>query len=87
MSVFGCHFPWHLLCRGLAVAQLYHEKRPAPGHHHVEDNIRRARMSVSDTHRKGLTYRLYRGQTRIGKPCYSFGRRAKRKNRWMPPHR
>jgi hypothetical protein len=31
-------------------------------------------MPVSYTHRKGLTYTLYRGQTKIGKPCYSFGR-------------
>ncbi len=31
-------------------------------------------MTVSYTNRKGLTYTLYRGQTRIGKPRYYFGR-------------
>jgi hypothetical protein len=31
-------------------------------------------MPVSYTNRKGLTYTLYRGQTRTGKPRYYFGR-------------
>ena len=31
-------------------------------------------MLVSYTNRKGLTYTLYRGQTRTGKPRYYFGR-------------
>lgn len=31
-------------------------------------------MSVSYTNRKGQTYTLYRGQTKTGKPRYSFGR-------------
>jgi hypothetical protein len=31
-------------------------------------------MPVSYTNRKGLTYTLYRGQTKTGKPRYSFGR-------------
>ena len=31
-------------------------------------------MSVSYTNRKGLTYMLYRGQTKTGKPRYYFGR-------------
>src|SRR5215469_17469103 len=31
-------------------------------------------MSVSYTNRKGVTYMLYRGQTRTGKPRYYFGR-------------
>ena len=31
-------------------------------------------MPVSYTNRKGLTYMLYRGQTRKGKPRYYFGR-------------
>ena len=31
-------------------------------------------MSVSYTNRKGLTYTLYRGQTKTGKPRYYFGR-------------
>jgi hypothetical protein len=31
-------------------------------------------MAVSYTNRKGLTYTLYRGQTRTGKPRYYFGR-------------
>src|SRR6266566_7462405 len=53
-----------LSCRGLAVAQ----------HHHVEGITRRAKMPVSYTNRKGLTYMLYRGQTRKGKPRYYFGR-------------
>ena len=32
-------------------------------------------MPVSYTNRKGVTYMLYRGQTRTGKPRYYFGRR------------
>src|SRR2546425_1737925 len=63
-----------LLCRGLAVAQLYHEDRSAPQYHRVEGSTRRARMPVSYTNRKGLTYTLYRGQTKTGKPRYYFGR-------------
>ena len=31
-------------------------------------------MPVSYTNRKGITYTLYRGQTRTGKPRYYFGR-------------
>jgi hypothetical protein len=31
-------------------------------------------MTISYTNRKGLTYTLYRGQTRSGKPRYYFGR-------------
>ncbi|TMC26946.1 MAG: hypothetical protein E6J36_02395, partial [Chloroflexi bacterium] len=31
-------------------------------------------MAVSYTNRKGLTYILYRGQTKTGKPRYYFGR-------------
>ena len=31
-------------------------------------------MPVSYTNRKGVTYELYRGQTRTGKPRYYFGR-------------
>jgi hypothetical protein len=31
-------------------------------------------MPVSYTNRKGMTYMLYRGRTRIGKPRYYFGR-------------
>ncbi len=31
-------------------------------------------MAVSYTNRKGVTYTLYRGQTRTGKPRYYFGR-------------
>ena len=31
-------------------------------------------MSISYTNRKGVTYTLYRGQTRTGKPRYYFGR-------------
>ena len=31
-------------------------------------------MPVSYTNRKGMTYTLYRGQTRTGKPRYYFGR-------------
>ncbi len=31
-------------------------------------------MPVNYTNRKGMTYTLYRGQTRIGKPRYYFGR-------------
>ncbi len=30
-------------------------------------------MPVSYTNRKGVTYTLYRGQTRTGKPRYYFG--------------
>jgi hypothetical protein len=33
-------------------------------------------MPVSYTNRKGVTYTLYRGQTRTGKPRYYFGRLA-----------
>ena len=31
-------------------------------------------MSISYTNRKGVTYTLYRGQTKTGKPRYYFGR-------------
>src|SRR2546425_12083054 len=63
-----------LLCRGRAVAQRHHEDRPAPQYHRVEGSNRRVRMPVSYTNRKGLTYTLYRGQTKTGKPRYYFGR-------------
>ena len=35
-------------------------------------------MPVSYTNRKGLTYTLYRGQTKTGKPRYYFGRAGQR---------
>src|SRR5204863_6478110 len=35
---------------------------------------RRIKMPVSYTNRKGMTYILYRGQTRTGLPRYYFGR-------------
>jgi hypothetical protein len=35
---------------------------------------RGSRLPVSYTNRKGVTYTLYRGQTRTGKPRYYFGR-------------
>src|SRR6266700_6342945 len=60
-------------CRGLAVAQPYDEERAAPEHHRVEGSTRRTRMSISYTNRKGVTYTLYRGQTKTGKPRYYFG--------------
>src|SRR6266568_8268543 len=63
-----------LSCRGLAVAHPYHEKRPAAQHHRIEGSTRRARMPISYTNRKGLTYILDRGQTKTGKPRYYFGR-------------
>jgi hypothetical protein len=34
-------------------------------------------MPISYTNRKGVTYTLYRGQTRTGKPRYNFGRADK----------
>src|SRR5213594_3252652 len=34
-------------------------------------------MPVTYTNRKGMTYTLYRGQTRTGKPRYYFGRTDK----------
>jgi hypothetical protein len=73
MVFFQYHFERYmtLSCRGLAVAQPYHEERLATQHHCVEG---RARMPVSYTNRKGLTYTLYRGQTKTGKPRYYFGR-------------
>src|SRR5437660_5422650 len=76
MICFRCHFERYmtLSCRGLAVAQPYHEERLAAQHHRVEGSTRRARMPVSYTNRKGLTYTLYRGQTKTGKPRYYFGR-------------
>src|SRR6266446_8551962 len=76
MVCFQCHFERYmaLSCRGLAVAQPYHEQKPAAQHHRVEERIRRTRMPVSYTNRKGLTYTLYRGQTKTGKPRYYFGR-------------
>src|SRR5438309_10904275 len=40
----------------------------------VEGRTRRVKMPVSYTNRKGVTYILYRGQTRTGKPRYYFGR-------------
>jgi hypothetical protein len=40
----------------------------------VEGSTRRFTMPVSYTNRKGVTYTLYRGQTRTGKPRYYFGR-------------
>jgi hypothetical protein len=40
----------------------------------VEARTRRFTMPVSYTNRKGVTYTLYRGQTRTGKPRYYFGR-------------
>src|SRR5260370_36249504 len=76
MICFRCHFERYmaLSCRGLAVAQPYQEERPAAQHHRVEGSTRRARMPVSYTNRKGLTYTLSRGQTTSGKPRYYFGR-------------
>src|SRR5438552_243754 len=43
-------------------------------YHRVEGSTRRTRMPVSYTNRKGVTYTLYRGLTRTGKPRYYFGR-------------
>src|SRR6266550_8705573 len=63
-----------LSCRCRAVAHPYREDRPAPQRHRIEDSARRVRMPVSYTNRKGLTYTLYRGQTKTGKPRYYFGR-------------
>src|SRR5579859_4379054 len=40
----------------------------------TKDSTRRTRMPVNYTNRKGLTYTLYRGQTKTGKPRYYFGR-------------
>src|SRR5207248_7041711 len=40
----------------------------------VERRTRRVKMPASYTNRKGVTYTLYRGQTRTGKPRYYFGR-------------
>ena len=40
----------------------------------VEGRNGRIKMPVSYTNRKGVTYILYRGQTRTGKPRYYFGR-------------
>jgi hypothetical protein len=40
----------------------------------VEGRIERITMPVSYTNRKGITYMLYRGQTRTGKPRYYIGR-------------
>jgi hypothetical protein len=40
----------------------------------VEAKTRRFTMPVSYTNRKGVTYTLYRGQTRTGKPRYYFVR-------------
>src|SRR5207244_12408127 len=44
----------------------------------VERRTRRVKMPVSYTNRKGVTYTLYRGQTRTGKPRYYFGRPGQR---------
>src|SRR5947207_1438331 len=63
-----------LSCRCRAVAHPYREDRPAPQRHRIEDSARRVRMPVSYTNRKGVTYTLYRGQTKTGKPRYYFGR-------------
>src|SRR5713101_465280 len=63
-----------LSCRGLAATHPYYEERLVAQHHRVEGSIRRARMPISYTNRKGLTYTLYRGQTKTGKPRYYFGR-------------
>src|SRR5438309_5554704 len=68
-----------LSCRCRAVAHPYREDRPAPQRHCIEDSARRVRMPVSYTNRKGLTYTLYRGQTRTGKPRYYFGRTSQGK--------
>src|SRR5947209_11551169 len=40
----------------------------------VEGRTRRVTMPVNYTNRKGVTYTLYLGQTRTGKPRYYFGR-------------
>src|SRR5207244_10027952 len=40
----------------------------------VERRTRRVKMPLSYTNRKGVTYTLYLGQTRTGKPRYYFGR-------------
>src|SRR2546428_13992554 len=76
MICFRCRFERYvaLSCRGLAVAQPYHEERSAAQHPRVEGSTRRARMPVSYTNRKGVTYTLYQGQTKTGKPRYYFGR-------------
>src|SRR5947209_11847353 len=76
MICFRCHFDRYmaLSCRGLAVAQPYHEQKLAAQHHRVAERIRRTRMPVNYTNRKGLTYTLYRGQTKTGKPRYYFAR-------------
>src|SRR5579859_137043 len=42
----------------------------------IQISYRRTRMPVNYTNRKGLTYTLYRGQTKTGKPRYYFGRPA-----------
>src|SRR6266550_6857726 len=63
-----------LSCRCRAVAHPYREDRPAPQRHRIEGRTRRVKMPVSYTNRKGLTYTLYRGQTKTGKPRYYFGR-------------
>src|SRR5690348_6827967 len=42
--------------------------------HCVKRRIRSARMALSYANRKGVTYTLYLGQTRTGKPRYYFGR-------------
>jgi hypothetical protein len=39
--------------------------------------LRRTRMSITYTNRKGVTYTLYRGQASTGKPRYYFGRADK----------
>src|SRR5437867_1095653 len=63
-----------LSCRCRAVAHPYREDRPAPQRHRIEDSARRVRMPVSYTNRKGVTYTLYRGQSKTGKPRYYFDR-------------
>src|SRR5947209_10638792 len=63
-----------LSCRCRAVTHPYREDRPAPQRHRIEDSARRVRMPITYTNRKGLTYTLYRGQTKTGKPRYYFAR-------------
>ena len=41
-------------------------------------------MPVSYTNRKGVTYTLYRGQTRTGKPRYYFGRPGQSQDEPVP---
>src|SRR5207244_8004857 len=50
------------------------EDRPAPPLHRIQETARSVSLPASNTNRKGVTYTLYRGQTKTGKPRYYFGR-------------